>query len=63
MLSSKFWNNPAKNPTQTQYNRFQRKPGLTLETAFSKSLDEFNLEAKEYLSTRFTKILEEINAI
>ena len=63
MLSNKIWNNPALNPTQTRFSRFVHRPGLKLESDFSKSLDEFRLKEKEYLSTRFTKILEEQHGI
>jgi len=62
MLSNKLWNNPSLNPTQTRFSRFVRKPGLKLESDFTRALDQFKMEEKEYLSTRFTRILEERDA-
>lgn len=57
---NRFWNNPAKNPTQTALNRFQRRPHGKMRSAFTDSAESFammNPLGKRELEHPFSDIL------
>jgi len=55
-----FWNNPARNPTQTRYNRFLITPRRKVVSAFTESQKNFKTMKDSILKTRFTEILGDL---
>ena len=57
MKKNKFWNIFPKNPTQTAYFRFLKKPDGEIKTGFSESKKRFGSYSKDGLKTEFDDLL------
>ena len=49
---------PGKNPTQTRYNRFLKKPGSEIRTLFSDKKEEFKNTLDKKIQTMYSNLWE-----
>lgn len=54
----RWWNRPGKNPTQTRYNRFLKKPGSEIRTLYSDIKQEFSDTFDKKLETMYSDLWE-----
>ena len=53
-----FWNNPARNPTQTRYTRFMETPRKGIVSAFTESKKQFQEQREDLFKNRFIELMK-----